>query len=127
MLIEDTATNVSRFTVVTCKVKSTDVSPPTVDAGHEVLLPSLIQVQRVGFPHTDWAPGDPLPTLLVPAAVTLLWEMTALLDIVVAVTGVTGAKTALFSRVRGSIEQGGVGGCIYVVRRLAKTGLGDWG
>ena len=53
MFIEDTATSVSRFAVMTCKVESTDVSPPTADTGREVVLPPLIWVWRVGFPHAD--------------------------------------------------------------------------
>jgi hypothetical protein len=50
-----------------------------------------------------------------------------LLDIVVMVAGVAGAKTVLFSRVRGSIGWGRVGGCVHVVGRLTEAGLGDWG
>jgi hypothetical protein len=42
VLVEDIAVRVSRFTVITCKVKSTDVSPPTADAGYKVVLPSFI-------------------------------------------------------------------------------------
>jgi hypothetical protein len=57
---------------------------------------------------------------------TLLWEIAALLNIVVALTGVTGAKTVSFSRVRGSIGWGGVGGCIHVVSRLDKARFRDW-
>jgi hypothetical protein len=101
MLAEDAAASISRFTVMTCEVKSTDVSPPTADTGREVLLPSFTQVRQVGFPRADWAPGDLLPTLLVPAVVTLLWEVAVFLDIVVAVAGVAGAETALFSRLGG--------------------------
>jgi hypothetical protein len=127
MLIEDTAANVSRFAVVICEVKSTDVSPPIADTGCEVLLPSLIWVRQVGFPCTDQAPGNPLPTLLVPAVVTLLRETTALLDIVVVVTGVAGAETASFSRVRGSIGWGEVRGCVHIIGRLAGARLRDWG
>jgi hypothetical protein len=127
MLTEHIAASISRFTVVTCKVKSTDVSPPTADAGHEVLFPSLVQVRRVGFACADQAPGDPLPTLLVPAAVTLLQKVASFLDIVVTMAGVTGAKTVLFSRVRGSIGRGRVGGCIHVIGRLAEARFGDWG
>jgi hypothetical protein len=127
VLAEDTAASVSRFAVVTCEVKSTDVSPPTADTGREVMLPSLIRVWRVGFPRADWAPGNLLPTLLVPAAVALLWEIAALLDIIVLVAGFTGAKTASFSRVRGSMGWGGVKGCVHVVGRLGQAWLGDWG
>jgi hypothetical protein len=73
MFVEDTAASVSRFTVVTCEVESTDVSPPTADAGCKILLPSFVQVQQVGFPCADQTPGDLLPTLLItPAVVTLL-------------------------------------------------------
>jgi len=103
MLAQDTAASISRFAVMTCEVESIDVSPPTADAGREVVFPPLVWVWRVGFPHADQAPGDPLPTLLVPAAVTLLRKVALLFDIVVAVAGFAGAKTASFSRVRGSM------------------------
>jgi hypothetical protein len=125
MLAEDTAASISRFAVVTCEVESTDVSPPIADAGREVLLLSLIQVWWVGFPCADRAPGDLLPTLLVPAAVTLLQKVASFLDIVVVMAGVTGPKTALFSRVRGSIGWGVVRGCVHVVGRLAEARFGD--
>jgi hypothetical protein len=127
VLAEHTAASISRFAVVTCEVESTDVSPPTADAGREVLLPTFVWVRWVGFPCADWAPGDPLPTLLVPAAVTLLRKVASFLDIVVAMAGVTGAETASFSRVRGSIGRGGVRGCVHVVGRLAEARFGDWG
>ena len=72
MLAEHTAASIFRFAVMTCEVESTDVSPPIADTGLEVLLLSLVQVRWVSFPRADRAPGDPLPTLLVPAVVTLL-------------------------------------------------------
>jgi hypothetical protein len=125
MFTEDTATSVSRFAVIICEVKSTDVSPPTADAGHEVVLPPLIWVWQVGLPCVDWASGDPLPTLLVLAAVTLLWEVALLLNVIVVVAGFTEAETASFSRVRGSMGQGRVGGYIHVVSRLGEAGFGD--
>jgi hypothetical protein len=59
--------------------------------------------------------------------VTLLWEVAVLLDIVVALTGVAGAKMAPFSRVRGGIGWGVVGGCVYVIGRLGEARFGDWG
>jgi hypothetical protein len=71
--------------------------------------------------------GNLLPTLLVPAAVTLLREVALFLDIIVAVAGVAGAEMVSFSRVRGSIGWGGVRGCIHVVGRQAETRFGDWG
>ena len=127
MLAEHTAASVSRFTVVTCKAKSTDVSPPTADAGCEVLLPSLVRVRWVSFPRADQAPGDLLPTLLVPAVVTLLQEVASFLNKVVAVAGIARAEMASFSRVRGSIGQGGVGGCVHVVGRQREVWLRNWG
>jgi hypothetical protein len=127
MLTEHTAASVSRFTVVTCEVESTDVSPPTADAGRKVMLPSLVQVWRVSFPHTDRAPGDLFPTLLVPAAMALLQKVASFLNVVVMVAGVTGAETASFSRVRGSIGQGRVRGCVHVIGRVDETWFGDWG
>jgi hypothetical protein len=108
VLAEHTAASVFRFAVMTCEVESTDVSPPTVDADREVLLPPFIWVRRVGFPYADWAPGDLLSTLLVLAAVTLLQKVALFLNIVVPMAGVTGAEMASFSRVRGSIGWGGV-------------------
>ena len=72
MLTEDTAINVSRFAVMTCKVESTDVSPPTVDAGLEDMAPALILVGGVSFPGALRAPCNPFTTFLVPALVTLL-------------------------------------------------------
>ena len=125
MFTEDIATSISRFAVVICKVEPTDVSPPTADAGCEVVLPPLIWVWQVGFPHADWASGNLLPTLLVLAAVTLLRKVAPFLNVVVVVAGVARAEMASFSRVRGSIGQGGVGGCVHVVRRLDKARLGD--
>jgi len=127
MFAEDTAARVSRFTVVTCKVESTDVSPPTVDAGHNCVVPALIHIRRVCLPGADGALGDLLPTLLVPAVVTLLWETAPLFNIVVAVAGVAGAETASFSRVRGSIGRGEVGGCVHVVRRSSDGWLRELG
>ena len=127
MFAEDTAASISRFAVITCEVESTDVSPPTVDAGREVVLPSLIWVWQVGLPHADWAPGNLLPTLLVPVVVTLLREIAPLFNVIVVVTGFTGAKTVSFSRVRGSMGQGGVRGYIHITGRLAEAWLGDWG
>jgi hypothetical protein len=50
-----------------------------------------------------------------------------LFDVVVVVAGVTGAEMESFSRVRGSIGWGGVGGCVHVISRLAEAGLRDWG
>jgi hypothetical protein len=50
MLTQDTAAGVSKFAVVICEVKSTDVSPPTADAGCEIVLPSLVWVRWVWFP-----------------------------------------------------------------------------
>jgi hypothetical protein len=127
MFTENTAASISRFAIVICKVESTDVSPPTADAGCEVVLPSFIWVQQVGFPYADRAPGDLLPTLLAPTAVTLLREVAPLFDIIVVVAGFVGTETASFSRVRGSMGWGGVRGCIHVIGRLDDTWLGDWG
>jgi hypothetical protein len=59
--------------------------------------------------------------------VTLLQKVAALLDVIVALAGVAGAKMVLFSRVRGSIGWGGVRGCVHVVGRLGDARFGDWG
>ena len=98
-----------------------------MDVGHEVVLPSFIWVWRIGFPYADWALGDLLSTLLSPAVVALLQEVALLFDIIVVLAEVAGAETASFSRVRGSIGWGRVGGCVHVVGRLAEARLGDWG
>ena len=103
IVAEDIAAKVSKFAVVTCKVKSTDVMPPTAEAGLKGVAPPFIRVQWVCLPCAFGAPGDLLPTLLVPAPVTLVWEVAVLLDIVVPPAGITGAKTALFRRLRGRI------------------------
>jgi hypothetical protein len=79
------------------------------------VAPSFICVGWVGFPSTHGAPGDLLPTLLIPAVVTLLQEVAVLFDIVVVATGVTEAKTAAFRYVSRRIGRGGVSGCIYVI------------
>jgi hypothetical protein len=44
ILAEDIAARVSRFAIITCKVKSTDISPPTADAGLEGVAPPFIRV-----------------------------------------------------------------------------------
>jgi len=72
MLTEDTAIRVSRLAVMTCKVESTDVSPPTADTGLEGMAPSLIVVGGVSFPGALRAPCNSLPTSLVSAPVALL-------------------------------------------------------
>jgi hypothetical protein len=72
---EDTAISVSRFAVVTCKVESTDVMPPTAEAGLKGMALFFVGIWWVCFPCAFWAPGDLLPTLLVPAAVTLLQKV----------------------------------------------------
>jgi len=57
--------------------------------------------------------------------VTLLQKVAPLFDIIVVVAGSAGAKTALFSRVRGSMGWGRVGGCVHVVGRLGKARFRD--
>ena len=77
---------------MTCKVKSTDVSPPTVDAGLEGVAPSLVMVGRISFPGALRAPHDSFPTSLVLAPMALLWKVAVLFHEVVVATGVTGAE-----------------------------------
>jgi len=115
MFAEDTAISVSRFAVMTCKVESTDVSPPTVDAGLEDVAPAFIMVGGVSFPGALRAPCDPFTTSLVPAPVTLLWEVAVLFHEVVVATGVAGAKLAEISASRGRMGCSGVGGCVHVI------------
>jgi hypothetical protein len=103
MLTEDTAISVSRFAVVTCKVKSTDVSPPTADAGLKGVAPSLIMVWGVSFPGALRAPCNPLSTFLVPALMALLWEVAVFFHKVVAATGVARAELVEISSLRGRI------------------------
>jgi hypothetical protein len=114
---EDTAISISRFTVVTCEVESTDVSPPIVDAGLEDMAPTLIVVGGVSFPGALRAPYDSFTTSFVLAPVALLWEVAVLFDEVVAAAGVTGAELAEISASRGRMRCGGVGGCVHVVSR----------
>jgi len=114
---EDTAISVSRFTVVTCKVESTDVSLSTADAGLEGVAPALIIVGGVSFPGALRAPHNSFTTFLVPALVALLWEIAVFLHKVVAATGITGAELVEISASRGRMGHGGVGGCVHVVGR----------
>ena len=127
MLTEHTAASVSRFAVVTCEVESTDVSPPTADAGLEGVAPSLIMVGGVSFPGALWAPRDPFTTFLVPAPMALVWEVAVLFDEVVATTGVAGAELAAISASRGRMGRGGVGGCVHVVGRSNEGVFGNEG
>jgi hypothetical protein len=114
---EDTAIRVSRFAVVTCKVKSTDVSPPTADAGFEGMAPALILVGGVSFLGALRAPCDPFTTSLVPALVALLWEVAVLFHKVVVAAGVAGAELVEISASRGRMGHGGVGGCVHIIGR----------
>ena len=102
---------------MTCEVESTDVSPPTVDAGLEGIAPSLIRVWGVSLPGALRAPCDPLSTSLVPAPMALLWEVAVFFHEVVAAAGVTGAKLAEISASRGRMGCRGVRGCVHVVSR----------
>jgi len=45
IVTEDIAAKVSRFAVMTCEVKSTDVMPPTAEAGLKGVAPPFIRVQ----------------------------------------------------------------------------------
>jgi len=72
VLAEDIAISISRFAVMTCEVESTDVSPPTADAGLEGMALALIVVGGVSFPGALRAPCDSFTTFLVPALVALL-------------------------------------------------------
>jgi hypothetical protein len=117
MFAEDTAIRVSRFAVVTCKVESTDVSPPTADAGLEDVAPALIVVGRISLPGALRALCDPFSTFLVPALVALLWEVAVFFHEVVAAIGVAGAELVEISASRGRMGHGGVGGCVHVIGR----------
>jgi hypothetical protein len=102
---------------VTCEVKSTDVSPPTADAGLKDVAPALIVVRGVSLSGALRAPCDPFTTSLVPAPVALLWEVAVFFHEVVAAAGVAGAELAEISASRGRMGCGGVGGCVHVVGR----------
>jgi hypothetical protein len=117
MLTEDTAISISRFAVVTSKVKSTDVSPPTADAGLEDVAPALIVVRGVSLLGALRAPRDSFTASFVPAAMALLWEVAVLFDKVVTAAGVAGAELVEISSPRGRMGHGGVGGCVHVVGR----------
>jgi hypothetical protein len=112
---------------MTCEVESTDVMPPTAEAGLKGVAPPFIGIQRVCLPGAFWAPGNPLPTLLVSAVVTLLREVAVRLHKVVAAIGVAGAETVAFSWASGRIRRGGAGGCIHVVGSSDKGGFWGWG
>ena len=127
MLAEDTAISVSRFAVVTCKVKSTDVSPPTADAGLEDVAPALIVVGGVSFPGALRAPRNPFTATFVPTTMALLWEVAVFLHKVVVATGVAGAELAEISSSRGRMGRGGVGGCVHVIGRSDEGMLRDGG
>jgi hypothetical protein len=92
---------------MTCKVKSTDVSPPTADAGLKGVAPPFVRVRGVSFPGALRAPCNPFSTSLVPALVALLWEVAVLFYKVVAFTEVAGAKLAEISALGGRIGWGG--------------------
>ena len=117
MLAEDTAISVSRFTVVTCEVESTGVSPPTVDAGLEDVAPAPIIVGGVSLPGALRAPYNSFTTSLVPALVALLWEVAVLFHEVVVAARVAGAELAEISASRGRMGHSRVGGCIHVIGR----------
>jgi hypothetical protein len=124
---KDTAINVSRFTVMTCEVKSTDVSPPTADAGLEDVAPAFIMVGGVSFPGALRAPRDSFTTFLVPAPMALFWEVAVFFNEVVTAAGVTGAKLAEISPLRGWMGCGGVGGCVHVIGRSDEGMFGNGG
>jgi hypothetical protein len=125
ILAEDTATSVSRFAIMTCKVESTDVMPPTAEAGLKGVAPPFVCVWQVRLPGAHWAPGNPLATSFIPAAVTLLGKVAVGLHEVVAATGVAGAEMVSFSWFSRRIGRGGVGGCVQVVSSSDEGGF--WG
>jgi hypothetical protein len=127
VLAEDTAINVSRFSVVTCEVKSTDVSPPTADAGLEDVAPALIVVGGVSFPGALRAPCDSFTAAFVSASMALLWEVAVFLDEIMATAGVAGAELAEISASRGRMGRGGVRGCVHVVGRSDEGVFGNGG
>jgi len=127
MFAEDTAISISRFAVVTCEVESTDVSPPTADAGLEDVAPALIVVGGVSLPGALRAPCDPFSTSLVPAPMALLQKVAVFFHEVVAATGVTGAKLVEISASRGRMGHGGVRGCVHVISRSTKGMLRSGG
>jgi len=114
---EDTAIRVSRFAVMTCEVESTDVSPPTVDAGLEGMAPALIMVGGVSFPGALRTPCSSFTTSLVRTLMALLWEVAVFLHEVMAAAGVAGAELAEISASRGRMGHSRVGGCVHVVGR----------
>jgi hypothetical protein len=118
---ENIAARVFRFAVMTCKVKSTDVSPPIADAGLKGVAPTFIRVGGVSFPGALRAPSNPFSTFLVPAVVALLWKVAVLLYVVVAAAGVTEAKSAEISSLRGRIGRGGVGDMSMLLEDLMRV------
>jgi hypothetical protein len=124
---EDIAISISRFAIVTCKVESTDVSPPTADAGLEDVAPALVVVGGISFPGALRAPHDSFTAFLVPAPVTLLAEVAVFFNEVVAATGVARAELAEISSSRGRMGCGGVGGCVHVVGKSDEGVFGNGG
>jgi hypothetical protein len=127
MFAEDIAISISRFAVMTCEVESTDVSPPTVNAGLKDMAPALIVVGGVSLPGAFRAPCDPLSTFLISAPMALLWEVAVFLHEVVAAAGVAGAKLAEISSLRGRMGHSGVRGCVHVVGRSIEGVLRNGG
>jgi hypothetical protein len=117
MFTEDTAISVSRFAVMICEVKSTDVSPPTADAGLEDVASALIVVGGVSLLGALRAPSSPFSTSLVLAPMTLLWEVAVLFHEIVVAAGVAGAELAEISASRGRMGCSRVRGCVHVVGR----------
>jgi hypothetical protein len=112
---------------VTCEVESTDVSPPTADAGLEDVAPALIVVGGVSFPGALRAPCDSFTAALVPAPVALLWEVAVFLHGVVAPAGVAGAELAEISSSRGRMGRGRVGGRVHVISGSDEGVFGNGG
>jgi hypothetical protein len=112
---------------MTSEVESTDVSPPTADAGLEGVAPALVMIGGVSLPGALRTPCDSFTTFLVPAPVTLLWEVAVFFDEVVVTTGVAGAELAEISAARGRMGCGGVGGCVHVVGRSDEGVFGNGG
>ena len=127
MLAEDITINISRFAIVTCEVESTDVSPPTADAGLEGVTPALVMVWGVSLPGALRAPCDSFPAFSVPALMALLWEVAVLFDEVVTAAGVAGAELVEISASRGRMGRGGVRGCVHVIGRSSEGMLRNGG
>ncbi len=91
--VADTAARRSRFIVITSEVKSTEVSPPTVEAGWGIRVLALIGIGWVSLLDADRALSNLSPTFSILVLVALLREAAPHFNLVVPLIGIVRAKT----------------------------------